>query len=109
MADYKIKKNVVQRQGKVRKPALIIKKDKYFIKELCPNVITVPPTVEATWALLTPKVKENCEVKHIAVASVYYPKRTKKKDFIDHICESYNTLLAKYGQGLQFIIAKRLQ
>jgi hypothetical protein len=38
------------------------------------------------------------------VASVYYAKRTKKKAFIDHICEAYNILLAKYGQGLQFII-----
>ena len=68
-------------------------------------MLTVPPTVEATWALLTPKVMDNPTVKHIAVASIYYAKRTKRKDFIDHICESYNLLLAKYGQGLHFIIA----
>ena len=45
MDDHQIVKNVVQRQGKGGKPALIIKKDKYFIKELRPSVITVPPTV----------------------------------------------------------------
>ena len=105
MDDYQIIKNVVQRTGKGGKPALIIKKDKYFVKELCPSIITVPPTVEASWALLTPKTQVNSEVKNIAVASVYYAKRTKKKAFIDHICEAYNILLAKYGQGLQFIIA----
>ena len=59
MDNYQIIKNVVQRTGKGGKPALIIKKDKYYIKELCPNVITVPPTVEATWALLTPEVQEH--------------------------------------------------
>ena len=105
MDGYQIIKNVLQRPGKGGKPALIIKKEKYFIKELCPNVLTVPPTVEASWALLTPKVQVNTEVKYIAVASIYYAKRTKRKDFIDHICEAYNVLVAKYGQGLQFIIA----
>ena len=47
-------------------------------------------------ALLTPKVQTNFEVKHIAVASVYYTKQTKAKDFIDHICEAYNVLMSKY-------------
>jgi hypothetical protein len=68
-------------------------------------LFTVPPTVEATWALLTLKKQFNSEVKHIAVASIYYAKRTKSKDIIDHICEAYNVLVAKYGYGLHFIIA----
>ena len=105
MEGYQIVKNVLQRRGRGGKPALIIKKEKYHIKELCPTLFTVPPTVEATWALLTPKIQVNRTVKHIAVASVYYAKRTKRKDFIDHICEAYNVLLAKYGQGLHLIIA----
>ena len=99
MDGYQIVKNVLQRSGKGGKPALIIKKDKYYVKELCPSVITVPPTVEASWALLTPTIQVNTEVKHIAVASIYYAKRTKRKDFVDHICEAYNVLLAKYGPG----------
>ena len=61
--------------------------------------------MEATWALITPKIHDNFDVKHIAVASIYYAKRTRRKDFIDHICEAYNVLLARYGQGLHFIIA----
>ena len=61
--------------------------------------------MEVSWALLTPKVQTNPEVKHIAVASVYYTKRTKAKDFTDHICEAYNMLLSKYGQGLHFVIS----
>jgi hypothetical protein len=105
MEGYQIIKNVVQRSGKGGKPALIIKKDKYFIKKLCHTLLTVPPTVEATWALLTPKIQVNKEVKHIAVASIYYAKRTKRKDFVDHICEAYNVLSAKYGRGLHFIIS----
>ena len=102
---YKVIKNVLQRKRKGGKPVLVIKKEKYFIKELCPSVITVPSSVEVSWALLTPKVQTNPEVKHIAVASVYYTKRTKAKDFTDHICEAYNMLLSKYGQGLHFIIS----
>lgn len=105
MEGYEIIKNVLQRRGKGGKPALIINKEKYHIKKLCPTVLTVPPTVEATWALLTPKIQVNSEVKHIAVASIYYAKRTKRKDFVDHICEAYNVLSAKYGQGLHFIIS----
>jgi hypothetical protein len=102
---YKVIKNVLQRKRKGGKPVLVIKKEKYFIKELCPSVITVSSSVEVSWALLTPKVQTNPEVKHIAVASVYYTKRTKAKDFTDHICEAYNMLLSKYGQGLHFIIS----
>ena len=51
--------------------------------QLCPSFVTVPPTVEATWALLTPKTQENTNVKYIAVASVYYTKSTKNSKFAD--------------------------
>ena len=105
MDGYQVVKNVKQRSGQGGKPALMINKSKYFIKELCPSLFTVPPTVEATWALLTPKQLVRSEVKQIAVASIYYTPRTKNKDIIDHICTAYHTLLARYGDGLQFIIA----
>ena len=105
MDGYQIVKNVLQRKQKGGKPVLVVKNEKYFIKELCPGIITVPPSVEASWVLLTPKVQTNHEVKHIAVASIYYTKKTKARDFIDHICEAYNILMFKYGQGLQFIIS----
>ena len=52
MDGYRIIKNVLQRKGKGGKPALIFQESNYFIKELCPDIITVPPNVEAAWALL---------------------------------------------------------
>ena len=55
MDGYRVIKNVLQRKRKGGKPALIIQERNYFIKELCPDTITVPPNVEAAWALLTPK------------------------------------------------------
>ena len=79
----------------------------FHIKELCPEVITVPIGVEAIWALITPKnLPANSRIKHIAVASIYYSsKQTRKNDFLDHIAQSYNTLCAKYGNNLGIVIA----
>ena len=79
----------------------------FHIKELSPEVVTVPIGVEAVWALLTPKnLPPNSMVKQIAVASIYYSSnQTRKDDFLDHISQSYNILRAKYGDKLGFIIA----
>jgi hypothetical protein len=52
---YRVIKNVLQRKRKGGKPALVISESNYLIKELCPDVITVPSNIEAVWALLTPK------------------------------------------------------
>ena len=105
MEGYKIIKNVVQRNKKGGKPILVLKEEKFHIKQLCPDVITVPIGIEAVWALVTPKnVTKNCKVKNIIVASVYYTKATKRSEFIDHICESFSVLSAKYGPNLHFAI-----
>ena len=102
---YRIIKNVVQRNKKGGKPALVIKEEKFHIKQLCPDVITVPVGLEAVWALVTPKnITPSSKVKHIAVASMYYTQATKRSDFIDHICESFSILSAKYGPNLHFAI-----
>ena len=53
MDGYRVIKNVLQRGRKGGKPALMISEKDYLIKELCPDVITVPPNIEAVWALLT--------------------------------------------------------
>ena len=103
---YKIIKNVLQRKGKGGKPALIISEKDYFVKPLCPDIITVPPNIEAVWALVTPKAGgSRSNVKHIAVCSYYYTQNTKRTDFIDHISEAVNILSAKYSPGIQFILA----
>ena len=105
---YRVITAVNPRNFKGGKPALIINEDKFFIKPLNPDPITVPDGVEAVWALVTPKnSKPNNQFSHIAVASIYYrgPKSTRKDALFDHIAESYHFLMAKYGLGLQFIIA----
>ena len=79
--NFKIITNVKQRDFRGGKPALIINEEKYNIKLLCPNPITVPIGVEAVWALITPKINNgNSQIKNIALCAIYYrgPKSTKK-------------------------------
>ena len=100
--------NVHQRDFGGGKPAILVRNDKYHIKPLSPEVITVPIGVEAVWALIMPKHRNpRNKIKYIAVCSLYYrgPKCTKRKELYDHVADSYNTLLAKYGPNLHFCIA----
>ena len=103
---YKWVKNIVQRRRKGGKPAILANEKDYYVKELCPNVVTVPIDVEAVWILLTPRNRSSTSrIKHIAVASVYYSStQTRKSDFLDHISEAYHTLCSKYGSDLKFLI-----
>ena len=55
LENYDILTNVVQRSGTGGKPAIIVNNDKFYIKPLCPDPITVPIGIEIVWALLTPK------------------------------------------------------
>ena len=104
---YRWVKNVVQRNKKGGKPAILISEKDYHIKELCPEIITVPVGVEAVWSLLTPKhTTVQSKIKRIAVASVYYSStQTRRSDFLDHISEAYHILCGKYGSDLKFIIS----
>ena len=104
---YRWVKNVVQRNRKGGKPAILASEKDYYIKALSPDIITVPINVEAVWILMTPKHRSaQSRIKHIAVASVYYSStQTKKSDFLDHISEAYTILCAKYGSDLKFLIA----
>ena len=105
--NFKIITNVKQRNFKGGKPAIFINENKFYVKKLCPDPITVPIGVEAVWCLITPKVQNSRIIKKIAVASIYYrgPKSTKKKELFDHISETYYYLTALYGTDLHFIIA----
>ena len=105
---YRVISNVKQRDFRGGKPALIINEDKYHIKELCPDPITVPIGVEAVWAIITHKqASPRSKVKYIAVGSIYYrgPKSTKKQELFDHIADTFHYLCSKYGSGIDFIIA----
>ena len=105
---YRVITNVKQRDFKGGKPAILINEEKFYIKNLCPDPITVPVGVECVWALITPKQSSpQSKIKNIAVASMYYrgPKNTKKEELFDHISETFHFLSAKYGAKLHFVIA----
>ena len=55
--NFKVLTNVVQRQNRGGRPALLIDESKYFVKELCPKLFTVPLGVEAVWALVRSKFR----------------------------------------------------
>ena len=106
--NYRVITNVKQRDFKGGKPAIIVNEEKYFVKPLCPDPITVPVGVECVWALLTPRqVSPQSKAKYIAVAAIYYrgPKSTKKDELFDHIAETFHFLSSKYGSSIQFVIA----
>ena len=108
LEDNRVISNVKQRDFKGGKPAILINEEKYHIKELCPEPITVPIGVEAVWALITHKQKDpRNKVKYIAISSIYYrgPKSTAKKELFDHMADTYHYLCSKYGSGIEFIIA----
>ena len=55
MENFRFVKNQLQREEQGGKPALFVSSKDFYIKELCPSLFTVPPGVEAVWALLSPK------------------------------------------------------
>ena len=86
--NYQVVTNVVQRRNRGGKSAIIVNTDKYYIKELCPDPITVPIGVEVVWAMLLPKYNRNNKhnINNIAVASIYSkPRSRKKRVLLDHI------------------------
>jgi hypothetical protein len=102
--NYKVISNVKQWDCKGRKPAIIVNEEKFVVRKLCPDPITVPVGVEAVWCMLIPRNRSpRSKVKYIAVCALYYsgPKQTKKADLYD----AYNHLSALYPSGLHFIIA----
>ena len=107
LPNYQIITNVRQRDFKGGKPAILVNENKFIVKKLCPEPVTVPIGVEAVWALVTPKKQCTQKFKYIAVCSLYYrgPKSTKKQELYDHIAETFHYLSSKYGSGIQFIIA----
>ena len=93
------------RQG--GRPAILIRKDKYRIKNLTNTIINIPWGVEATWASITPKnVTQDSIIKKIILCSFYYPgPHSKMKTLLlDHISQTYHLLTAKYGEGLHFTL-----
>ena len=105
---YTIVTNEVHRETSGGKPAILIKKEKFHVKPLCPNPITVPIGVECVWALVSPRhANSRSKVQHIAVASIYFngPKsNSKRNELYDHIAETYHYILSKYSSQVHFLI-----
>ena len=70
MENFRLIKNPLQRDEQGGKPALFVSRKDFYIKELCPSLFTVPPGVEAVWALLSPKSGgSRSKIRHIAACS----------------------------------------
>ena len=101
--------NIHQRPNKEKggRPALIVNKYKYNVENITNTCINIPWGVEITWALLTPKqVTKDSVIKKVVLGAIYVkPKSKKITATIDHIAEVYNSLRAKFGHGLHWILA----
>ena len=105
--NYEIVANVSQRTGRGGRPAIVINKDKYIVKDLTNKTIHVPWGVEAVWALITPKnITRDSKIQKIVCCAIYYRPGVNHKDILfDHISDAYNVLSTKYARGLHFIFA----
>ena len=68
----------------------------------------MPVEVEAVWVVLQPKSQHrSAHFNFIAVCSYYYAdsKRTPRGILYDHIAETCNIILAKYGEKTDFILS----
>ena len=103
--NFQIITNVVQRQNRGGKTAIFVNEDKYYVKQLCPDIITVPIGVEAVWTLISAKtLNTSKQFKQLVVGSIYSkPNSRKKSALIDHISETFHFLRGKYGSDLNFI------
>ena len=50
--DYEIISMVKRRELKGGNPAILINKQKYWIKRICPDLVSVPVGVEAIWVIV---------------------------------------------------------
>ena len=81
LENYEIISMVKRRDFKGGNPAILVNRQKYTVKKICPDPITVPVGVEAIWALVSPINNPSKKFKNIAICSLYYcgPKSTKKQ------------------------------
>ena len=109
LEDHAVISNPYQRQKdhKGGRPAIILNKDKFNLKDLqVENEVKIPWGVKAVWAELTPKnVTTACLIQKIIVGSIYRkPSSRCKTKLLDHIAEVYNHMSTKHQNGLQWII-----
>ena len=71
-------------------------------------MVPVKLGVEVVWAIFTPKnVNQSSKIKQIACAPIYSKPGSKhKSDLLDHLSDAFNIVSTKFGEGVQFIIAR---
>ena len=68
LPNHVVNSNPHQRKGVGGRPALIINKEKYHVRNLTQSLIEIPWGVEATWAIISPKnLTSDSIIKKIAV------------------------------------------
>ena len=78
--NYEIISNVKQRDFKGGKPAILVNTQKFIVKRVVPDPVTVPVCVEAVWCLVTPKQNNSNKFKYIAVCSMYNRGQPKRRN-----------------------------
>ena len=82
--------------------AIVYTEENFYVEEAG---IEPPEGVEAVWAIMTPKNKENQKIKKILVGGIYIaPKSQYKHTTIDHIIESMFLVQSKYESQVRFLI-----
>ena len=106
LENYEIISSMNQRKEKGGRPALVINKDKYFVRNLTNTVVDIPWGVEAMWAVISPKnVSSQSKIKHIVLCSFYSKPDSKKKTLLlNHISQTFHQLGNKYGDGVEWIM-----
>ena len=107
LKDFEVIANVSQRTGSGGRPAIVVNKKKFSVKDITNKLVQIPWGVEAVWCILTIKDATSADkVQKIACCSFYCrPGSKKKTELLDHITDTFHLLSKKYGRGLHFAIA----
>ena len=109
LPDYEILSNVYQRRGLGGRPAIVVNKNRFHVKNLTNSIVQVPWGVEAVWGVLTPKNSaHNSKIQKIICCSFYSkPGSQNKSELLDHISETFGLLSTKYGRGAVYFLLGR--
>ena len=86
LEDHEVLSNVYQRKGKGGRPALIVNKNKFEVRNFTNTLVPVKWGVEAVGAILKPKqISQSSKIKRIACAAIYSKHGSKSKaDLLNH-------------------------
>ena len=96
LPDYEVISNPSQRKDTQTggRPALVVNKKKFHVKDITNTLAIIPWGVEAVWCLLTPlNVSNKSKIQKIACCAFYCkPDSRKKTELLDHISDVFHLL-----------------